>query len=119
MFYLISERSDWKLTYCVCFILFQREGAGGSHNAYVLFYFREKGLEAHIMCVEKLYTDNNAQEHLHGNWFYRPNETFHLASRKFLEKVGHQSMNQMFPHKKTKHFYKMFRYSCLEICYVD
>nr|XP_034305706.1 protein polybromo-1 isoform X10 [Crassostrea gigas] len=47
---------------------------------------REKGLEAHIMCVEKLYTDNNAQEHLHGNWFYRPNETFHLASRKFLEK---------------------------------
>lgn len=52
------------------------------------------------MCVEKLYTDNNAQEHLHGNWFYRPNETFHLASRKFLEKVGHQSMNQMFPPKK-------------------
>lgn len=45
------------------------------------------------MCVEKLYTDNNAQEHLHGNWFYRPNETFHLASRKFLEKVGHQSQN--------------------------
>lgn len=83
------------------------------------FYFREKGLEAHIMCVEKLYTDNNAQEHLHGNWFYRPNETFHLASRKFLEKVGHQSMNQMFPPKKTKHFYKMSRYSCLEICYVD
>lgn len=56
------------------------------------------------MCVEKLYTDNNAQEHLHGNWFYRPNETFHLASRKFLEKVGHQSMNQMFPPKKNKTF---------------
>lgn len=71
------------------------------------------------MCVEKLYTDNNAQEHLHGNWFYRPNETFHLASRKFLEKVGHQSTNQMFPPKKTKHFYQMSRYSCLEICYVD
>ncbi|XP_078341269.1 protein polybromo-1-like isoform X6 [Crassostrea virginica] len=47
---------------------------------------REKGLDPHIMCIEKLYTDDNAQEQLHGNWFYRPNETFHLASRKFLEK---------------------------------
>ncbi|XP_048738876.1 LOW QUALITY PROTEIN: protein polybromo-1-like [Ostrea edulis] len=47
---------------------------------------REKGLEPHIMCIEKMYTDSNAQQQLHGNWFYRPNETFHLASRKFLEK---------------------------------
>nr|XP_022295789.1 protein polybromo-1-like isoform X8 [Crassostrea virginica] len=47
---------------------------------------REKGLDPHIMCIEKLYTDDNQQEQLHGNWFYRPNETFHLASRKFLEK---------------------------------
>ncbi|XP_062616162.1 protein polybromo-1-like [Saccostrea cucullata] len=47
---------------------------------------REKGLEPHIMCIEKLYTDANSQQQLHGNWFYRPNETFHLASRKFLEK---------------------------------
>ena len=48
------------------------------------------------MCIEKLYTDDNAQEQLHGNWFYRPNETFHLASRKFLEKVSDWSINSIF-----------------------
>lgn len=47
---------------------------------------REKGLEAHVMCIEKLFHDNTGSPALHGNWFYRPNETFHLATRKFLEK---------------------------------
>ncbi|CAI9744411.1 protein polybromo-1-like isoform X6 [Octopus vulgaris] len=44
------------------------------------------GLEPHIMCIEKLFHDNAGLPALHGNWFYRPNETFHLATRKFLEK---------------------------------
>uniref|UniRef100_A0A0L8HHU7 BAH domain-containing protein n=1 Tax=Octopus bimaculoides TaxID=37653 RepID=A0A0L8HHU7_OCTBM len=47
---------------------------------------RENGLEPHIMCIEKLFHDNAGLPALHGNWFYRPNETFHLATRKFLEK---------------------------------
>lgn len=80
----------------VHFICDIKEKGLEAHIMCVLFDIREKGLEAHIMCVEKLYTDNNAQEHLHGNWFYRPNETFHLASRKFLEKVRHQSTSHMF-----------------------
>ncbi|XP_021376477.1 protein polybromo-1-like isoform X19 [Mizuhopecten yessoensis] len=47
---------------------------------------REKGQEPHIMCIEKLFVDQTDTQMLHGNWFYRPNETFHLATRKFLEK---------------------------------
>lgn len=38
------------------------------------------------MCIEKIYTDNAGQKQIYGNWFYRPNETFHLATRKFLQK---------------------------------
>ncbi|KAL5013533.1 hypothetical protein ScPMuIL_007803 [Solemya velum] len=47
---------------------------------------READMEAHIMCIEKLYTDTAGIQMLHGNWYYRPNETYHLATRKFLEK---------------------------------
>ncbi|KAK3103095.1 hypothetical protein FSP39_016403 [Pinctada imbricata] len=47
---------------------------------------REKGLDPHIMCIEKMYVDKSSVQTLYGNWFYRPNETFHLATRKFLEK---------------------------------
>ena len=44
-------------------------------------------MEPHIMHVEKLWRDNQGEQWLYGCWFYRPNETFHLATRKFLEKV--------------------------------
>ncbi|XP_015918691.2 protein polybromo-1 isoform X3 [Parasteatoda tepidariorum] len=54
---------------------------------------REKGMEPHIMHVEKLWRDNQGEQWLYGCWFYRPNETFHLASRKFLEKEVFKSDN--------------------------
>ncbi|KAL3851885.1 hypothetical protein ACJMK2_015582 [Sinanodonta woodiana] len=47
---------------------------------------REPDLEPHIMCIEKIHSDSSGDQMLYGNWFYRPNETFHLATRKFLEK---------------------------------
>ncbi|CAN0103364.1 unnamed protein product [Lampetra fluviatilis] len=44
-------------------------------------------LQPHIACIEKLWVDDNTGEKwLYGCWFYRPTETFHLATRKFLEK---------------------------------
>ncbi|XP_071082321.1 protein polybromo-1-like isoform X6 [Haliotis cracherodii] len=48
--------------------------------------FREPELLPHIMLIEKFITDSNGTQMMQGNWFYRPNETFHLATRKFLEK---------------------------------
>ncbi|XP_022095945.1 protein polybromo-1-like isoform X3 [Acanthaster planci] len=46
----------------------------------------EKNLKLHIVCIEKLWSDPDGECWLHGNWYLRPNETFHLATRKFLEK---------------------------------
>jgi protein polybromo-1 len=49
----------------------------------------ERNMENHV--IERLWTANDGQEMFLGNWFCRPNETFHLASRKFLEQVEVQS----------------------------
>ncbi|XP_053378046.1 protein polybromo-1-like isoform X6 [Mercenaria mercenaria] len=49
-------------------------------------YLRDSDSEPHIFCIEKIYTDSTGQQQVYGNWFYRPNETFHLATRKFLQK---------------------------------
>uniref|UniRef100_A0A3B3C4U6 Protein polybromo-1 n=1 Tax=Oryzias melastigma TaxID=30732 RepID=A0A3B3C4U6_ORYME len=46
----------------------------------------ESNLQPHIICIERLWEDENGEKWLYGCWFYRPNETFHLATRKFLEK---------------------------------
>ncbi|RMX46781.1 hypothetical protein pdam_00021032 [Pocillopora damicornis] len=47
---------------------------------------REEDLQPHIVSVEKLYKDSYGEQWLYGSWFYRPEETFHAATRKFLEK---------------------------------
>ncbi|XP_074547684.1 polybromo 1, like isoform X2 [Halichoeres trimaculatus] len=46
----------------------------------------EPNLKPHIVCIERLWEDETGGKWLHGCWFYRPSETFHLATRKFLEK---------------------------------
>ncbi|KAK5872557.1 hypothetical protein PBY51_013243 [Eleginops maclovinus] len=46
----------------------------------------EPKLKPHIVCIERLWEDESGGKWLHGCWFYRPSETFHLATRKFLEK---------------------------------
>uniref|UniRef100_A0A8C3A8C3 Protein polybromo-1 n=1 Tax=Cyclopterus lumpus TaxID=8103 RepID=A0A8C3A8C3_CYCLU len=46
----------------------------------------EPNLTPHIVCIERLWEDEAGGKWLHGCWFYRPSETFHLTTRKFLEK---------------------------------
>ncbi|XP_054991812.1 protein polybromo-1 isoform X15 [Sorex araneus] len=53
---------------------------------YVYVEPAESNLLPHIVCIERLWEDSAGEKWLYGCWFYRPNETFHLATRKFLEK---------------------------------
>ncbi|XP_036068011.1 polybromo 1, like isoform X2 [Oryzias melastigma] len=46
----------------------------------------EPNLKPHIVCIERLWEDEAGMMWLYGCWFYRPSETFHVATRKFLEK---------------------------------
>ncbi|CAL8338081.1 unnamed protein product [Merluccius merluccius] len=46
----------------------------------------EANHKPHIVCIERLWQDEAGEKWLFGCWFYRPSETFHLATRKFLEK---------------------------------
>ncbi|XP_014879205.1 protein polybromo-1-like [Poecilia latipinna] len=46
----------------------------------------EPNLKPHVVCIERLWEDETGGKWLYGCWFYRPSETFHLATRKFLEK---------------------------------
>ncbi|KAK2915136.1 protein polybromo-1-like isoform X2 [Channa argus] len=46
----------------------------------------EPNLKPHIVSIERLWEDEAGEKWLYGCWFYRPTETFHLATRKFLEK---------------------------------
>uniref|UniRef100_A0A3P8UKR1 Protein polybromo-1 n=1 Tax=Cynoglossus semilaevis TaxID=244447 RepID=A0A3P8UKR1_CYNSE len=53
---------------------------------YVYVEPAEPHLQPHIIYIERLWEDDTGEKWLYGCWFYRPNETFHLATRKFLEK---------------------------------
>uniref|UniRef100_H3DAW9 Protein polybromo-1 n=1 Tax=Tetraodon nigroviridis TaxID=99883 RepID=H3DAW9_TETNG len=53
---------------------------------YVYVEPAEANLQPHIIYIERLWQDDTGEKWLYGCWFYRPNETFHLATRKFLEK---------------------------------
>ena len=46
---------------------------------------KEKGCDPHILLIERLWT-NNEQQMLYGNYYLRPVETYHVQTRKFLEK---------------------------------
>jgi len=48
---------------------------------------KEKGNVPHIVSCERLMINQDDEHGLYGCWFLRPNETFHLATRKFLQKV--------------------------------
>lgn len=54
------------------------------------FFCREKGLAPQIVCIERLEKGDDGETWIYGCWFVRPNETFHLATRKFLQKVNSQ-----------------------------
>lgn len=46
----------------------------------------ERGMEYSVVLIERLWTNAESQQMLYGNLFYRPSETYHVASRKFLDK---------------------------------
>ncbi|XP_017786877.1 PREDICTED: protein polybromo-1 [Nicrophorus vespilloides] len=46
---------------------------------------KEKGVDPHILLIERLWS-NGGQKMLYGNYYLRPAETYHLTTRKFLEK---------------------------------
>ncbi|KAI5726180.1 hypothetical protein M8J77_024956 [Diaphorina citri] len=47
---------------------------------------KDKGQEPYIVSIERLWTNNEGQPMMYGNQYFRPDETFHVATRKFLEK---------------------------------
>lgn len=60
---------------------------------YVYVEPKEKNLEPHIIHIQRIYKDENGDFNVYGTWFYRPNETFHLTSRRFLENEVFRSDN--------------------------
>lgn len=46
---------------------------------------KEKGCEPHILVIERLF-ENKGQQMLYGTYYLRPAETYHLSTRKFLER---------------------------------
>ncbi|CAG9540476.1 unnamed protein product [Cercopithifilaria johnstoni] len=71
-------------------IVLDSAGQGGiiyrvSDYAYVAPASEETVSQRHIMRIERLYRDSDGQTFARGTWCYRPEETFHLATRKFCE----------------------------------
>ncbi|ENN78044.1 hypothetical protein HUJ04_006145 [Dendroctonus ponderosae] len=52
---------------------------------YVYLDSKKEGCEPHIIKIEKLY-EKNGQQMLYGNHYLRPDETYHVQTRRFLEK---------------------------------
>jgi hypothetical protein len=49
---------------------------------------KERGMDTSIVNIERLWTNQEGQQMMYGNYFYRPNETYHVTTRRFLEKVN-------------------------------
>ncbi|XP_014249170.1 protein polybromo-1 isoform X5 [Cimex lectularius] len=47
---------------------------------------KERGMDPIILNIQRLWTNQEGQQMLYGNQYYRPNETYHVTTRKFLEK---------------------------------
>ncbi|VDK76275.1 unnamed protein product, partial [Onchocerca ochengi] len=62
--------------------------------AYVAPASEETVSQRHIMRIERLYRDSDGQTFARGTWCYRPEETFHLATRKFCENKEKMSVLQ-------------------------
>ncbi|XP_046678722.1 protein polybromo-1 isoform X3 [Homalodisca vitripennis] len=47
---------------------------------------KERGMEPILLNIQRLWTNQEGQQMLYGNQYYRPRETYHVTTRKFLEK---------------------------------
>ncbi|XP_025412250.1 protein polybromo-1 isoform X3 [Sipha flava] len=64
---------------------------------------QERGQELMILNIQRLWTNQESQQMLYGNHFYRPSETYHLSTRKFLEKeVFKTDLNITIPVSRIK-----------------
>ncbi|KAK3930738.1 Protein polybromo-1 [Frankliniella fusca] len=68
------------------------EGSGMVHNKqmyrpgdFVYVEPKERGMDSSILNIDRMWTADDGKQMLHGFFFYRPNETYHVATRKFLE----------------------------------
>ncbi|XP_050303913.1 protein polybromo-1 isoform X2 [Anthonomus grandis grandis] len=52
---------------------------------FVYLESKKDGCEPHILKIEKLF-EKNGQQMLYGNHYFRPDETYHVQTRRFLEK---------------------------------
>ncbi|BES94930.1 BAH [Nesidiocoris tenuis] len=46
---------------------------------------KERGMDPIILNIQRLWTNQEGQQMMYGNQYYRPNETYHVTTRKFLE----------------------------------
>lgn len=49
---------------------------------------KEKGMDPILLNIQRLWTNQEGQQMLYGNQYYRPRDTYHVTTRKFLEKVS-------------------------------
>ncbi|KAK9506268.1 hypothetical protein O3M35_008237 [Rhynocoris fuscipes] len=47
---------------------------------------KERGMEPIILNIQRLWTNQEGGQMLYGNQYFRPNETYHVTTRKFLQK---------------------------------
>jgi len=64
---------------------FEYKGLVYSRGDFVYIAARNS-MEPHIMTINTFGKDESGNDFIKGKWFYRPGETYHLATRKFLEK---------------------------------
>ncbi|XP_054285368.1 uncharacterized protein LOC129001948 isoform X2 [Macrosteles quadrilineatus] len=47
---------------------------------------KERGMDPILLNIQRLWTNQEGQQMLYGNQYYRPKETYHVTTRTFLEK---------------------------------
>ena len=87
---------------------FTRQGVQYKPGDYVYIASRAATSQPHIVLIENIWQTPTGECWLFGLWFYRPEETFHLATKKFFEK-------EVF---KTDDFHMCRSSRVLDKCYV-
>lgn len=49
---------------------------------------KERGMEYIIFEIQRLWVNQENQQMMYGNQYYRPSETYHVTTRRFLENVS-------------------------------
>ena len=65
---------------------FTRHGVEYKTADYVYIAARKSSSQSHIVQIENIWQTPTGECWLFGLWFYRPEETYHLATKKFFEK---------------------------------